>query len=401
MNALGNEIQFGTVTEKQSADVADYFSSWSVSHRVERFLRHRVNSKKTVYKSGETFVMKEFVTNTRFREYKVPESSDWKFHSVTRHVVVYSRGKLSVEIVAETRPSVRTVSLYFTGNSGSLENVIMDILHPLKLYSKLTGHESFLGRPLRITRSVLDKKNYSVTGTHGERCLFYINVYGVLSFVTRDMEFVRIHNQKPRLDYAGTIFDGEVQSGTFYARDVLFARGKDVRGKKLQERLELLFEILMGLRLELLRINTVYIDKGTGIHEYPGNKLSQFQSLEEASRFIWETQSPKSLVYTSVDFGEPTFEWKDVSFPKEYRLKKSLETFFENRDKLEELLLEVHKHQRFIGHTRIVRNPNLPFLGQPGVDFKKFTMVMKKWDFRLVSNTTQNTHVHFIFEKTK
>jgi hypothetical protein len=401
MNVLGNEIQFGTVTEKQSADVADYFSSWSASHRVERFLRHRVNSRKTVYKSGETFVMKEFVTDTRFREYKVPETPDWKFHSVTRHVVVYTRGKLSVELVAETRPSVRTVSLYFSENPEAIQQVILGILNPLKLYSKLTGHESFLGRPRRVTRSVLDKKNYSVTGSHGDRRLFYIDVHGVLSFVTRDMEFVRIRNQKPRIDYTGTILDGEIQNGTFYARDVLFARGKDVRGKKLPERLELLFEILMGLRLDILRMNIVYIDKGSGIHEYPGNKRSQFQSIEEASRFIWETQHPKSLVYTSVDFGEPTFEWTDVSFPKEYRLKKSLETFFENRDKLEKLLLHVHKHDRFVGHTRVVTDPKLPFLGQPGVDFKKFTRVMDKWDFRLVSNTTQNAHVHFIFEKTK
>jgi len=263
------------------------------------------------------------------------------------------------------------------------------------------GHESFLGRPLRTIRDVPDEKNYSVTGSHGDRRLFYISVHGTLSFVTRDVEIVRIVRERPRLDYAGTVLDGEFRSGTFYARDVLFARGKDVRGKKLSERLEVLFEILMGLRLNLLRMNTVYLDKGSGIHEYPGNKRSPFQSLEEASRFIWETQRPKSLVYTSLNFGEPTFEWTDVSFPKEYRLKQSLEIFFENRDKLEKLLLAVHKHQRFIGHTRVVHDSRLPFLGQSGVDFKKFTMVMEKWDFRLVSTSTHNSDVHFIFEKTK
>jgi hypothetical protein len=411
MNSLGNENRFGAVTEKQMADVSEYFAalSWPVNNRVEKFSRFVISPKKTVYKSNGTCVMKEFVSGTRFREYVVPEEPGWTFHAVTRHVVVYSKGDTAVELVAETRPTVRTISVYFT-RSDEVSKIIDDLLDPIKVYAKLTGTRTFAGKPRRsalTNRSVLEKKNYSVTGTYGERHLFYIDAHGVLSFVTRNMEFIRIRGEKPRADYADTLIDGEIVNGTFYAHDVLFTKGKDFRGSPFENRLNKVFEILMGLRLQLLRVNVVYLEKGSDIHEFPGNKRSQFSSLTEAAKSVWG-RKPKSLLFTPRNPQEPTFEWvHDISFPKEYVLKTSLETFFETREKLEKLLLEVHKCEKFVGRTvdlskvHVGSIKNLKLLGQKGVDFDKFTQIMNKWHFKLVEKTSDGAITHFEFEKIK
>jgi hypothetical protein len=307
---------------------------------------------------------------------------------------------MSVRLVAVTRPVSYRVE---TKGSKELDNVVSGFVHQKNLYKSLTGTESFLGKPRRTAmtdRSVFLEKNYSVTNkVHGERRLFYINKYGVPSFVTKQMEFVPIHVDKFQPDYAGTLIDGELYHGTFYATDLLFEKGKDVRGKKFTQRLESLFDILMNLRLEVLRINVFFVEEGDKVYEYPGKKLTQFKNLHNAAKHVHTTKK-SSLVLVPMNDKHATFEWNTPSFT-EYSLNKGLENFFETRSSLEKLLMDVHtrleKGERFIGHAIV--DDSVPFIGQKVVNFWKFTQVMNKWDFVLDKSRKEGSKVYFEFVK--
>ena len=347
----------GTKIEQLSA----YFSSlaWGVSHGVER------------------------VKNT------------------TQHVVTYTHGGSSVRLTAITKP--KSYKVEATGKEA--ENIVYGFLHPKSVYQSLTGTESFIGKPRRIAltdRSVLMKKNYSVTNkVHGDRHLFYVDKYGVPSFVTKQLEFVPVHGDKLFPDYAGTLIDGELYRGTFYATDLLFEKGRDVRGKKLTQRLKSLFDILMELKLGVLRMNVFFVqEEDDKVYEYPGGKLTQFKNLHNAAKNVFATKKSALVFVPVVDHKESTFEWNTPSFG-EYVLKTGLENFFETRSTLEKLLLDIHsrlgKGERFKGHA--LTDDDAPLIGQKLVNFKKFKLVMNKWDFALDKSRSEGSKIHFEFVK--
>jgi len=250
-------------------------------------------------------------------------------------------------------------------------------------------------------RNILTKKNYSVTDkANGERYLLYINMYGMFSFVTRKLEFIHIPIETPRPDYADTLLDGEFINGTFYASDVLFAKEKDVRGQSLTKRLDTVYDILMSLRLQFLRMKTFMVEKGDKVYEYPGGKLTQFKNLHNAAKHVFATKKSALVFVPVVNHKESTFEWNTPSFG-EYVLKTGLENFFETRTTLESLLLDIHsrlgKGERFKGHALI--DDDAPLIGQKLVNFKKFKLVMNKWDFALDKSHSEGSKIHFEFVK--
>ena len=202
-------------------------------------------------------------------------------------------------------------------------------------------------------------------------------------------------------DYAGTLIDGELYRGTFYATDLLFEKGRDVRGKKLTQRLKSLFDILMGLKLGVLRMNVFFVqEEDDKVYEYPGGKLTQFKNLHNAAKNVFATKKSALVFVPVVDNKESTFEWNTPSFG-EYVLKTGLENFFETRSTLEKLLLDIHsrlgKGERFKGHA--LTDDDAPLIGQKLVNFKKFKLVMNKWDFALDKSRSEGSKIHFEFVK--
>jgi hypothetical protein len=170
------------VISKQHLDIlSSYFVSWEVSHALERV--------------GDT----------------------------VEHTVTYSRSGFRVNLVAVTSPSSYRVET----NDKAIEPVIESIVYAKDMYRELTGC------------TVFPKKNYLLT--KNDRHLFFVNKYGVPSFVTRDLQFIPIHVEKFHPDYAGTLIDGEISDGIFYATEVLFGK-------------ESLYDTLMGLKMTILRM---------------------------------------------------------------------------------------------------------------------------------------------------
>jgi hypothetical protein len=331
------------------------------------------------------------------------------------HVVTLERADTKVRVL------VNKVTLEFKTKNVPLEHAIKSILNSKHLYKSLTGTEKFLGEEhdtltkQAFDRGVLTRFNYSVTNsTTDERFLFYINKYGVPSFVSRKLEYSVVPGMQPKTDYADTILDGEFVQGTFYARDILFAKGKDIREKTLPQRLDILFNTLMGLQLQLLRMNIYFIVLDDNkVYEYPGKKQTKFANIYEAS----SSKTNTNLLFVPVDPTKSTFVWKQsekfkpynspsvlfidsknfsVSSSKKFeevKLKTDLKNFFESRETLEKLLVSLYKHVSpggtFKGFIRSSKTSGKLL----DSNFEKFKQVMKKWDFNFTEKTSKGDFV--------
>ena len=397
-----NEIQFGTfdnkkfvpgVSKEAASNIVKYFGDWKITHIVDS-QTNSIKNKKNYPNLGYRLVNTTSATQS-------PSGKP-------KHSIIFTRENLKITV---TGPS--QVKLEFTSQKNLSEtvNTITSIIHESKFYKSLTGTETFIGEVPHVltqqafNRNVLTRNNYSVTDNGGgERYLLYIDTHGVFSFITKKLEFIHIRVPKPRLDYADTILDGEYINNTFYTTDVLFSKGKDFRQKKLTQRLDTLFDILMGLRLDFLRMKIIHVEQDNGIHEYPGNKLTKFTSIYEAA--------PKggNLVFTPVDPTKDSFIWNQntsINIRKgppgnQFVLPTALQNYFGTRDTLEKLLIKIHSTLtlggKFIGHTTTHKGDK-KLLGQKSVDFKKFTQIMEKWSFKLVDTREAGSTVYFIFKK--
>jgi len=403
MNVLKNEIRFGKftsgkfvpgVSKQKIDDLVRYFigSRWKMKHIVEKRMG------------------KENVSSVNYPNlgYQMIKSKNTVSTGVTQHRITFTHENLKVSI------SVNQVELEFTDKKDL--STIISIITDKSPIETLEEPDT-LTKPA-FKRGILARNNYSVTdkADGGERYLFYINAHGVFSFITRKMECIHIPMAKPRLDYANTLLDGEYINNTFYASDTMFAKGKDVRGKPIGQRLDTLFDILVGLRFELLRMKIIFVSHGNSVHEYPGNKPTKFTNVYEASMSIKPQYPISGLIFTPVDPKKDTFIWDKKNSvitrdelgtgppSNEFILPMGLQNYFRDRESLEKLLLDVHTGLtpggKFIGRTTTYKGAG-KLLGQKGVDFKKFTQIMEKWGFTLKESRESSNSGALFFEFKK
>ena len=365
LNALGNsnsgnshletEIRFGRftgskftpgVTETQFAQIIKYFTTvgWKKTHVIDKVVSRTISRTKSARKIGNKYQLKEKLTtiNNPKIGYRLAKSKEVSLnnatifnkanrtseYAVTRDRTTFVHENLQMDLTYLPETKTFQVELEFRGRKGVSDVVfaVSSIINASYLYKTLTGSLKFAGPlPSTLTKQAFDRKaltknNYSVTDkADGERYLLYINVYGVFSFVTRKLEFIPLPGFPPRPDFADTILDGEFVNNTFYAFDALFTKGKDVRGGTLTKRLDTVFDILMGLRLQFLRMKTFFVEKGGKVYEYPGNKLTAFKSVYEAAKFVWANKSQlqyklDGLIFTPLEspyFNPYILKWKD------------------------------------------------------------------------------------------
>ena len=337
-------------------------------------------------------------------------------HWKTEHVIGTNRVHHVIFTHENLKVDVTTRSVTFPKE---IVFVITSIIQGKEMYKSLTGKfspedEETLTKQA-YERGVLTRFNYSVTNTdeQGERFLFFVNKYGVPSFISTKSEHIVLPGVQPNTSMADTVIDGEFIQGTFYARDIYFAKGKNVSKKPLTERLDILFKALMSLRLQVLRMRIYYVVEEDKVYEYPGKKLTQFKNIYEASKFVLEKY--KGLLFVPVYSDTSTFRFssnfkinkvpsiffidsKVFTLSKkveEVRLKIDLKLFFETRETFEKLLISIHKNilpgGTFKGFIKDSTNSGKLF----GSNFKKFVQVMEKWDFKFIEKTGDN----FIFQR--
>jgi len=456
MSSLEKEIRFGKfqgqrfvpgVSQKQFTDILQYFTAlgWKKTHTVDKVVSRTIGKNKSVRKIGNKYQIKENISTVNNPVYISNLSNNYGIRRVESRETNLKNGDIFNKANRTSEYAVTRDRTTFTSENKQLDltfipdtrqfhveleytnaqklaytvNRIKSILQNDTLYKSFVG--SYMG-PLytklskdAFDRNILTKKNYSVTDkANGERYLLYINMYGMFSFVTRKLEFIHIPIETPRPDYADTLLDGEFINGTFYASDVLFAKEKDVRGQSLTKRLDTVYDILMSLRLQFLRMKTFMVEKGDKVYEYPGNKLTNFKSVYEASGAIWENRKRlqyklDGLIFTPFDEPGDIFEWKSDDpltieelgrGPIDVIRIESIENYFESKEVFEKFLTYIYKNikpgGRFIGTAKsFTTNKKLKFLGQKAVNFEKFTQVMSKWGFKLISSNTSS----FVFQK--
>jgi len=232
----------------------------------------------------------------------------------------------------------------------------VDTIINIRRYKDLVGYWKFAGPlPQSLTsdafyRRTLSKKPYAVTEkADGERFLLFEN-----HLISRKMDVIPFSH----IGY-GTMVDGELVGDTFYAFDILFMDGVDVRSKNLRERLKLL--------------------KTLGI---PVKKF-YFYDIYKASGHIWDNRNNfpydlDGLIFTPVDepyYNKNIYKWKD---------RHTIDFYYEN----ERLYVGGTMKNGEYGHVPLKESkipPNVRAIGAPGVgeyEFRDgvFTLVKERPD---------------------
>jgi hypothetical protein len=363
---IEREVRFGNfrggrftpgVTDRQFKAVLDNFSNLPQTRTVDtvtsRTLSQKQNIRRIVSNNGKDIyqlkeklntidVPSEGVRLSRARELtmdifkdeynKLPSRGQY---TQTRERISFKKGTIQIDCT-KLPGNKYQVEIEFENKSEVCRYIktINDILENVKItgivfaqYRDLVKGPRFIGPlPQTLTleafkKKVLTKTNYSVTEkADGERFLLFIDNVGGFNLIARNMNITHLDTElysKP--DFAGTIMDGELVNGMYYAFDISFVQGTDIRSKKLIERLTILLKVLEDMKVRILKMKSFLIEHNNGIIEMPANITTPVKNIYEAARALWDRRSvfPYSLdglIFTPADEGystRKTFKWKD------------------------------------------------------------------------------------------
>ena len=258
-------------------------------------------------------------------------------YSQTRDRITFKKGRVQIDLtkLPQSGKTIYHVEIEFENKSEGCKyiQIVQKILENTFItgivfaqYRELLKSARFAGPlPQTLTldafkKKVLTKHNYSVTEkADGERFLLYVDSNGGFNLISRGMNIQRLDNINNKPDFAGTILDGEFINGYFYAFDVLFIRGKDIRSKHLRERLLSLFGVLVEMKTKYLKMKNFLIEHNNKIIELPSNTNTSFRNIYEAAGAVWGRRksfpySLDGLIFTPADEGYSTrniYKWKD------------------------------------------------------------------------------------------
>ena len=370
LNSLGVEEGFETearfgrvergrfvpgVSKRQFDEVASHFEKlgWSKQQVKDRVTSRSLNPNQNIRKVESSnkeayYEMKERITvidvkpNYRLAKSKEKRAAIYKAlfdklpknkdYVTTRDRTTFSKDNIQVDLTITGKDL--QVEIEFKGRRDVCKYIQMvsDMLIDSKKkgfvftqYKNLLGPKFAGPLPQTLTlqafkKRILTKKNYSVTEkADGERYLLFIDSDGGMSFVSRNMDITLLKGVPTKPDFANTVLDGEFYKNKFYTFDILAVNGNDLRRKKLPERLMNLYQVLVNMRVPMLRMKNFLIDTGKDIVEYPSQKVTGFKNIYEAAGKIWGRKKNfpyplDGLIFTPADdqyFSKDILKWKD------------------------------------------------------------------------------------------
>lgn len=344
------------VNKRQYDDIVDYFTNlgWKRSTSTDKVTSRTINQKQNIRKieSGNSvsyqLKTKKKVIDVPSSNYRLAKSEEktskalqvvfdgankTRDYVVVRNRVTFKNDNLQVDLT-ESGGKLQA-ELEFVGKQNVCRyiKVISDLIEDSRVksmvfneYRQLAGQRFIGPLPQTLTKEnfrkkILTKSAYSVTEkADGERFLLFIDRMGRFSLISRGMNITLLKDIPEKPDFAGTIMDGELTSPSrFYTFDIAFINGRDVRMLKLPERLVSLYNVLMSLRVNTLRMKSFFVDDGKNIYEYPSKTKLNYKNIYEAAGAIWSKRSKypydlDGLIFTpSGDqyFSKNILKWKD------------------------------------------------------------------------------------------
>jgi len=340
------------VNKRQYDEIAAYYESkgWTKSTSKDKITSRSLNPKQNVRKmetsNGVKYQLKEKLmvvdVQPNYRLAKSKERTSEAFEDVfneasnkgqyvtTRKRITFKKGTVQVDLT-ETDKNLQ-VEIEFKGNAckeiETISQLLMDSQTKSMVfneYKKLLGSRFAGPLPQTLTleafkKRILTKQPYSVTEkADGERYLLMVDSKGGLSLISRGMDITLLKDTGDKPEFAGTVMDGELYKGKFYTFDILTVKGTSVQNKKLPERLSILYDVLMNMRVKMLKMKNFLVDDGKNIVEYPSRTPTGLKNIYDAAKAVWSRKdsfpypldglifTPTNDVYSS----RGILKWKD------------------------------------------------------------------------------------------
>lgn len=378
---IEREVRFGKfqgtrfvpgITKRQYDEIVKIFSDWNQTKTEDYVVSRTYNPKQNIRKitksnGSEIYQLKEKVLvvdvpQLGLRMSKAIEKSSVVFKNVynnlsanrnykqKRERISFKKGDLQIDLtyLPESKQSQYQLELEFTNpkevckhiqiiKSSLMNTQVKGIV--FAQYRSLSGSPRFAGPlPQTLTiesfkKKVLTKTPYSVTEkADGERFLLFIDNLGAVNLISRKMEITRPKNFGSFPVFLNSIIDGEMVNDTFYAFDILFFKGSDVRSKKLKERLTKLFSMLIQTRSSKMKMKTFFLDSNGKIIQFPSNRNTGFKNIYEAAGSVWSKRktfpySLDGLIFTPMNdqyMSRNIYKWKDENTIDFYYSKNKL-----------------------------------------------------------------------------
>jgi len=284
-------------------------------------IRKIVNNNSVKFQRKQTVGIQDFPPHYRYSKSTETVSQKSTFsslnsknYSVTRKRTSFINGTTRIDMT-DTGKNYQ-VEIEFTGNTNNEISVIISIIEVSKLLSDRFPLPQTLTLDAFKDR-VLTRRNYSVTEkADGERYVLFSNNEGVLTLFTRDFDIKKLGISSK---ITNTALDGELYNNKFYAFDILYSDGKDVRHKKLADRLTILYNTLIKMQIPMIRMKNFLVDNGKDIIEYPSKTVTGLKNIYEAANAIWSRRKSfpyplDGLIFTPTDdvyASKNIYKWKD------------------------------------------------------------------------------------------
>lgn len=194
----------------------------------------------------------------------------------------------------------------------------------MESYEKLVDKKKFVGnQPI-----IFNKKNYDSSKTYyttfkldGQRHLMLVSDSGN-SLITSKMEFKKLFLPKVSKEFNGTLLDGELFNGRFYAFDILFFKGIDIRKQKFLDRLETLLSFTKKIRSKKLVVKEYNVS---------GSLCENFISLKKKFSKEMENGIVDGIIFVQdSEYNSKILKWKPKHLLSiDFKIKKLPENKFE------------------------------------------------------------------------
>jgi ATP-dependent DNA ligase/SAM-dependent methyltransferase len=340
------------VNKRQFDEIVAHYeqSGWtkttSTDKVTSRSLNPRQNVRKIESSNGTKYQLKEKVlvvdvppfyrlakskerTSVAFEDIFNETSNKGQYITVRKRIT-FTKGTVQVDLT-QTDKNLQ-VEIEFKGNACKEIETIAEMIEDSQTksmifneYKKLLGPRFAGPLPQTLTlesfkKRILTKQPYSVTEkADGERYLMMVDSKGGISLISRGMDIILLKDAGDKADFAGTVMDGELYKGKFYTFDILTVKGTSVQNKKLPERLSILYDVLMNMRVKMLKMKNFLVDNGKDIVEYPSRTPTGLKNIYDAAKAVWGRKvsfpypldglifTPTNDVYSS----RGILKWKD------------------------------------------------------------------------------------------